>query len=155
MEQLSATLSKPRPTPSTCRLSVLSIALLLLSASVVSQAKQHAGPQRIRFKSGAISAQVPGQFNPAQPRPRYLIKAKAGDHMVVNIIPVTKGLTLGGTVAAPSGQGDGQPGGIIFNGDLTENGDYTIEVFQHTMGSNYKSGSFIVEVVITPAWLKN
>lgn len=62
---------------------------------------------------------------------------------------------MSGTVQSPSGQGDGQPGGIVFNADLTENGDYIIEVNQHTMGSNYKSGSFIVEVVITPAWLKN
>jgi len=71
--------------------------------------------------------------------------------MVVNIIPVTRGLTMAGTVASPSGQGDGGPGGIVFNADLTEGGDFTIEVSQHTMGSNYKSGSFILEIVITPA----
>jgi hypothetical protein len=41
-----------------------------------------------------------------------------------------------------------------MNSDLTESGDYTVEVSQHTMGSNYKSGSFVLEVVITPAWLK-
>ncbi|HEY3040009.1 MAG TPA: hypothetical protein VGJ66_14810 [Pyrinomonadaceae bacterium] len=75
--------------------------------------------------------------------------------MVVNIIPVTSGLTMAGTVASPSGEGNGGPGGIIMNSDLTESGDYTVEVSQHTMGSNYKSGSFILEVVITPGWLKN
>ena len=74
--------------------------------------------------------------------------------MVVNIIPVTRDLTMAGTVASPSGQGDGGPGGIIMNADLTENGDYRIEVSQHTMGSNYASGAFILEVVITPAWLR-
>lgn len=130
------------------------VSVLLFSAAVNAQNK-HTPPQRIRFRIGAISAQVAGQFNPTQPRPRYVIKASAGDHMVVNVIPVTRGLTMSGTVESPSGQGDGQPGGIVFNADLTENGDYIIEVNQHTMGSNYKSGSFIVEVVITPAWLKN
>jgi hypothetical protein len=41
-----------------------------------------------------------------------------------------------------------------MNSDLTESGDYVVEVSQHTMGSNYSSGNFILEVVITPAWLK-
>jgi hypothetical protein len=154
MELLSRVNPKQYPIISKRVIAVCFIALLS-SPSAGAQTGQHAVTQRIRFKIGAISAQVVGQFSPAQPRPHYLIKAKAGDHMVVNIIPVTRGLTLGGTVRSPSGQGDGQPGGIIFNSDLTENGDYTIEVFQHTMGSNYKSGSFVVEVVITPAWLKN
>jgi hypothetical protein len=107
-------------------------------------------PVRIRFTVGAISAQVRGRFTPANERVRYVIKARKGDHMVVNIIPVTRGLTMAGTVSFPSGQGDGGPGGIIMNSDLDESGDYTVEVNQHTMGSNYKSGSFILEVVITP-----
>jgi hypothetical protein len=90
-----------------------------------------------------------GRFTPLNERVRYVIKARKGDHMVVNIIPVTRGLTMAGTVRFPSGQGDGGPGGIIMNSDLDESGDYIVEVSQHTMGSNYKSGSFILEVVIT------
>jgi hypothetical protein len=35
-----------------------------------------------------------------------------------------------------------------MNADLDESGDYVVGVSQHTMGSNYKSGSFILEVVI-------
>ncbi|MGH9873499.1 MAG: hypothetical protein ACRD9S_13695 [Pyrinomonadaceae bacterium] len=130
----------------------------LLFIPVTSLAQTHgkaSPPTRIRFTIGAISAQVPGRFTPANERPRYVIRARKGDHMVVNIIPVTRGLTMAGTVKFPSGQGDGGPGGIIMNSDLDETGEYTVEVSQHTMGSNYKSGSFILEVVITPAWLKN
>jgi hypothetical protein len=137
---------------------VLFICVCTLLFATPANPQTHGRPfttQRIRFTIGAISAQVPGQFSRANPRPRYSIRAKAGDHLVVNIIPITKGLTMGGTVATPSGQGDGGPGGIILNADLTETGDYTIEVSQHTMGSNYSSGNFLLEVVITPAWLKN
>lgn len=112
-------------------------------------------PARIKFSLGAISAHVAGQFSPANERPTYVIKARAGDHLIVNIIPVTKSLTMGGTIKSPSGQGDGGPGGIIANSDLTESGDYVIEVFQHTMGSNLASGKFVLEIVITPAWLKS
>ena len=133
-------------------------ALCLLAIPTASLAQTHSKPnppQRIRFTTGAISAQVRGTFTPANERLRYVIKARKGDHMVINIIPVTRGLTMAGTVGFPSGQGDGGPGGIIMNSDLDEGGDYTVEVNQHTMGSNYKSGSFILEVVITPQWLKN
>ena len=136
-------------------LAVITVLLLTLPLALGQTSARAKGPQRIKFTTGAISAQVSGQFTRLNPRVRYVIKAKQGDHMVVNVIPVTKGLTMAGTVASPSGQGDGGPGGIIMNADLTESGDYTIEVFQHTMGSNYTSGSFILEVVITPAWLKS
>ena len=125
---------------------------LLLFIPLTSLAQTHdeaAPPSRIRFTTGAISAQVRGRFTPVNERVRYVIKATKGDHMIVNIIPVTRGLTMAGTVRSPSGQGDGGPGGIIMNSDLEESGDYIVEVSQHTMGSNYKSGSFILEVVIT------
>jgi hypothetical protein len=132
------------------------VAFVVVPASSFAQTHRSSHqPQRIRFTTGAISAQVRGRFTPANERVHYVIKVNKGDHMVVNIIPVTRGLTMAGTVTFPSGQGDGGPGGIIMNSDLDENGDYTIEVNQHTMGSNYKSGSFILEVVITPAWLRN
>lgn len=132
------------------------ITLLLISVASLAQTHGKANtPQRIRFTVGAISTQVQGRFTPANERVRYVIKARKSDHMVLNIIPVTRGLTMAGTVQFPSGQGDGGPGGIIVNSDLTEDGDYIIEVNQHTMGSSYKSGSFILEVVITPGWLRS
>jgi hypothetical protein len=136
----------------------LVIVTFLCSSPTASIAQTHGKaipPTRIRFTTGAISAQVRGTFTPTNERVRYVIKAKKGDHMVINIIPVTRGLTMAGTVKFPSGQGDGGPGGIVMNSDLEETGDFTIEVNQHTMGSNYKSGSFILEVVITPQWLRN
>src|SRR5258705_5960123 len=124
--------------PSRCSHRLLSITFLLF-IPVVSLAQTHGKstpPIRIRFTTGAVSAQVRGRFTPVNERVRYVIKARKGDHMVVNIIPVTRGLTMAGTGASPSGQGEGGPGGIIMNSDLTENGDYTIEVRQPTSGSN-------------------
>jgi hypothetical protein len=133
-------------------LSLLVAFLLVIPLSGVAQTYgKTTAPGRIRFTVGAISAQLRGRFVPGNERPRYLIKARKGDHMVVNIIPITRGLTMAGTVKLPSGQGDGGPGGIIMNSDLEESGDYEVEVSQHTMGSNYKSGNFVLEVVITPA----
>ena len=128
---------------------------LVPSSSFAQTQRSARPPERIRFTTGAISAQVRGRFTPANERVRYVIKAGHGDYMVINIIPVTRGLTMAGTVVSPSGRGEGGPGGIIMNSLLFENGDYLIEVNQHTMGSNYKSGSFILEVVITPGWMRN
>lgn len=151
---------KPAPNLFSRSLAISALAItLFLPALAPSQSPQPHGrrpaAQRIKFATGAISAQAAGQFTPANERVRYVIKARAGDHMIVNVIPVTKTLTMAGTVKTPSGEGDGGPGGIIMNSDLTEGGDYTIEVFQHTMGSNLTSGRFILEVVITPAWLRS
>ncbi|HEV7474683.1 MAG TPA: hypothetical protein VGN90_11585 [Pyrinomonadaceae bacterium] len=129
---------------------------ILLAPVAMSQSRDRASSsQRIKFAIGAISTQVNGQFTPKNERVRFVIKAKAGDHMIVNVIPVTKTLTMAGTIKTPLGEGDGGPGGIILNSDLTASGDYIIEVFQHTMGSNLASGKFILEVVITPSWLKS
>jgi hypothetical protein len=152
-------MSLPIPSQRTLHLSwllaLVSLLCFLIPVANFAQTRRKSDPPaRIRFTVGAISAQVHGRFTPANERVGYVIKANKGDHMVVNIIPVTRGLTMAGTVASPSGQGDGGPGGIIMNSDLTESGDYVVEVSQHTMGSNYSSGNFILEVVITPAWLK-
>jgi hypothetical protein len=150
-------MSVRRTTPFSFASSTALVSALLLIMASASLAQTHGKttqPTRIRFTTGAISAQVRGTFTPTNERVRYAIKATKGDHMVINIIPVTRGLTMAGTVKFPSGQGDGGPGGIIMNSDLEETGDFIVEVSQHTMGSNYKTGSFILEVVITPQWLK-
>jgi hypothetical protein len=104
--------------------------------------------------SGAVSAQVRGQLR-KNADTFFVVKAEAGQHMIVNIIPLTRGLMTGGIVRSPSGQEDGQHGGFIFNDDLTETGDYTIRVDPNLMGSERADGAFMLEVVITPASLKN
>jgi hypothetical protein len=88
--------------------------LLFISVSSLAQTQRNANqPTRIRFTTSAISAQVRGQFTPMNERVRYVIKARKGDHMVINIIPVTRGLTMAGTVALPSGEGNGGPGASL------------------------------------------
>ena len=115
----------PSPERPFCNSSLTALIIIacLFLVPITSFAQRHRNanpPTRIRFTTGAISAQVPGSFSPAHERPRFVIKARKGDHMVVNIIPVTRGLTMAGTVGFPSGQGDGGPGGIVMNADLDE-----------------------------------
>ena len=118
--------------------------------------KGSARATRIRFTRGAISAQVRGQLTKDKNADAFfVVRAKAGDHMIVNIIPLTQGLATGGEVTAPSGQGGGQHGGVIFNSDLTETGDYTIRVTRNLMGTERADGLFILEVVVAPSYLRD
>ncbi|HEY0545385.1 MAG TPA: hypothetical protein VGC91_08430 [Pyrinomonadaceae bacterium] len=136
---------------------VLSAGLLLvMPVPTPAQAKASSKATRIKFMRGAISAQARGQLTKDKNASAlFVVNAKAGDRMIVNIIPLTRGLLTGGVVISPSGQQDGQHGGLIFNGELTESGDYTIRVDRNLMGTERADGAFILEVVITPAYLKN
>jgi hypothetical protein len=131
---------------------ILFLTLLMIFPGLApAQTGTSAKPIRLKFMSGAISAQVRGQLSKARSEVFYVLKAKAGDHMIVNIISLTPGFATGGEVVGPSGQGEGQHGGIIFNSDLTETGDFKIRVAHNLMAGETLNGSFILEVVITPS----
>ncbi len=143
------------------RISVL-LATLFMSASLLlfmpartpAQRRASSRTTRVKFMPGAISAQVRGQLV-KNAETFFVVKAQAGQHMLVNIIPLTRGLMTGGIVFSPSGQEDGQHGGLIFDDDLTETGDYKIRVDPNLMGSERLDGAFMLEVVITQASTKN
>jgi hypothetical protein len=123
--------------------------LITLVPAAKSQTRSSARTNtRIRFARSAITASVKGRFNKSQPRPCYVLQARSGQHMTVNIAAVTIGLAMAGQVTSPSGMQDGGPGGVIFDGDLKETGDYRICVFQHTMATDLPAGEFILEVII-------
>lgn len=131
-------------------------ATLVPSGVVSAKTRTSSKPIRFRFLQGAISAQARGQLTKNKNADAfYVIRAKAGDHMIVNIIALSPGLMTSGDVTSPSGAQEGQHGGIIFNADLSETGDYTIRVARNLMGTERPDGSFILEVVITPSYLKN
>ena len=69
---------------------------------------------------------------------------RSGQHMKVEI--QGDGPTSG-TVKFPSGEGEGQPGGIIFDDRLKESGDYRICVGESKMTDPWK-GKFVLSVEI-------
>jgi hypothetical protein len=138
------------------RRAALALWLGLLPLGHVTSAAQTAQATRIRFARGAISAQVRGRLmRNKSADAAYVLGAKAGDHMIVNIIPLTDGLATAGEVTSPSGKAEGQHGGVIFNSDLTETGDYQIRITRNLMGTERADGEFILEVVIAPSYLKS
>lgn len=126
--------------------------LLAIPAFAKSKPASKPAPIRIQFTAGAISTQIRGRLNSSN-EAVYVARVKAGDHMIVNIIGLG-GLMTSGEISGPGGQGGGSHGGLVFNEDVTVGGDFTIKVGMNLMAeSPARARSFILEVVITPAWL--
>jgi hypothetical protein len=121
---------------------LLFILVLMLSCIQASTAAKRA--RRIRFKTGATAARVSGSLKGIGDEALFVLRARSGQHMKVNISGA--GPTRG-TVIFPSGKQDGQPGGMIFDDELTETGDYRIRVTESNMGEAWR-GSFVLEVEI-------
>ena len=100
---------------------------------------------RVYFARGATRATVRGYLRGIRDEANFVLRAKAGQHMRVEIRG--RGATRG-VVTFPSGQADGQPGGVIFDGILPDTGDYGIRVTESSMADPWR-GSFtvIIDVV--------
>ena len=130
------------------RYTVMMAGVMLFSVGVTAAAAQGTS-RRIRFEPGAISAQMRGRVTRQQAEAFYVLRVRSGQHMIVNVVPAAGpgGATVSGTVTAPSGASNGGPGGIVFDEDLGESGDYTIRVAPNLRASN-AYGAFLLEVVI-------
>ncbi len=100
---------------------------------------------RIYFARGATRATARGYLRGKNDQALFVLRASAGQHMRVEIR--ASGATRG-MVTFPSGEGEGGPGGVFFDGNLPDNGDYRIAVTESSMGNPWR-GSFtlIVDVV--------
>jgi hypothetical protein len=116
--------------------------------SFVQDSSLAAGATRINFEPGQTSAHVEGRIAQDGAPVYFLLRARAGQHMRVRITPMTQGLITAGIVIFPSGRRDGGPGGLIFDYDLTETGEYMIRV---TRRQNKVAGAFRLEVQLSSA----
>ena len=125
-------------------LRVLSVIFILLFSFLNVAATVPSKEIRIRFKKGATKTVVTGRLKGINDEVVFVLRARAGQHMRVNI--KGKGATRG-VVIFPSGQQDGGPGGLIFDGEITENGDYRIRVTESSMAEAWR-GTFTLKVEI-------
>lgn len=101
--------------------------------------------RRIKFKPGATTASVKGQLKGIHDKANFVVRAAKGQHMRVNIIASG---SARGSIVAPSGeQIGGGPGGVVFDEELPQTGDYRIRVTESTMGEAWRGG-FTLEVSI-------
>jgi hypothetical protein len=101
-------------------------------------------PNRIVFRRGATSARVWGRLFGIRDKRFFVLWARAGQHMQVTI---TGAGPTRGIVFFPAGGSSGQPGGIVFDEDLTQTGNYIIEV-EESMMANAWVGDFRLDVSI-------
>jgi hypothetical protein len=126
-------------------------ALLIAATVLPSPARSAPTPKRIHFALGSICARIPGQIPPKQVDTYFVIGAKKGQHLTVNLAPGPRSMEFAnsGTVRKPSGQEEGTKGGIVYDEDLTETGDYRIRVGRSLMATHGGRAAFVLEIVIT------
>lgn len=125
---------------------LLPLLFVLVFAFVTASAQTERAPQRIVFARGATVARATGYLRGNRDSAWFVLRASAGQHMRVNINARD---ATHGTVISPSGQQETQPGGVVFDDDLKETGDYKIGVSESPMANAWR-GNFTVVVEILP-----
>jgi len=127
-------------------LSAMIVGAVLFSADSISSVRAQKAPQRVTFARGATVARATGYLRGMNDYAVFVLGAKAGQHMRVeiNALGATRGMVI-----FPSGKQDGAPGGLIFDDDIDENGDYRIRVTESSMGDAWR-GRFVLKVEILP-----
>jgi hypothetical protein len=134
-----------RPLQRRFHVGALAAAVVVLSSLHLGGAAANDHP--IVFKSGQKSGYAEGQFSGKFHEVYFWFHACAGQHLIVQITPLTPGLVTAGVVIFPSGKQDGGPGGIVFNSELTESGKYRIRI---TRRQTAIKGRFRVSVELSP-----
>src|SRR5262249_55242523 len=120
--------------------------LLVAAASISAFAQKESSPRRIIFARGATVARVSGYLKRIDDEAWFILRVKSGQEMHVEI--KGRGPTRG-VLVFPSGKQDGGPGGVIFDGETDEAGDYKIRVTESMMAEAWK-GRFALIVRILP-----
>src|SRR5437879_2845878 len=127
-------------------LAAMIVAVFLISSGSISSVRAQKVPQRITFARGATVARAAGYLRGLNDAADFVLRAKAGQHMRVEIN--ARGATRG-MVTFPSGKQEGAPGGVIFDDNIDETGDYRIGVSESSMGDAWR-GRFVLKVEILP-----
>jgi len=121
-------------------LSAVIVCVSLVSLTAIAQT-----PSRIHFSRGATRVTARGYLQGVNDQALFVLRAKSGQHMRVEISG--RGATRG-VVIFPSGKQDGGPGGVVFDDDIDETGNYRIRVTESSMANAWR-GSFVVTIDIT------
>jgi len=128
------------------KIKLLPLLFVIVFAFVTASAQTERAPQRIVFARGATVARASGYLRGNRDSAWFVLRASSGQHMRVNINARD---ATHGTVISPSGKQETQPGGVVFDDDLSETGDYKIGVSESPMANAWR-GNFTVVVEILP-----
>ncbi|HYV24680.1 MAG TPA: hypothetical protein VE969_05535 [Pyrinomonadaceae bacterium] len=121
--------------------------LIIVCAAIVSASAQtEKSPRRIVFARGAAVGRASGYLRGMRDRLFFVVRLNSRQHIRVEID--ARGATRG-TLIWPSGKQEGGPGGVIFDGDTDETGDYKISVGESMMADPWR-GPITVKVEALP-----
>lgn len=114
---------------------LFAIAIITCVAIVSAFAQTEKAPRRITFARGATVARASGYLRGMRDEVWFALRLSAGQHIRVEIS--ARGATRG-MLIWPSGKRDGGPGGVIYDGDVDETGDYKIAVHESSMADQWR-----------------
>lgn len=121
--------------------------LIIIGAAIASPSAQtEKSPRRIVFARGATVGSATGYLGGMRAQQFFVVRLNSGQHIRVEII--ARGAARG-ILIWPSAKQDGGPGGVIFDGDTDETGDYKIVVGESMMAEPWR-GPITVKVEALP-----
>jgi hypothetical protein len=88
--------------------------------------------QRIQLKAGRDEVRINGRLTTKSDHVDYVLRGNKGQRLTLTLMGPGP---LSGTVTSPSGKEEGQPGGgVFFDQELTETGDYRIHISEGSRG---------------------
>jgi hypothetical protein len=125
---------------------LFAVIVIVCAAIVSASAQTEKSPRRIIFARGATVGRASGYLRGMRDRLFFVVRLNTDQHIRVEID--ARGATRG-VLIWPSGKQDGGPGGVIFDGDTDETGDYKISVGESMMANPW-SGPITVKVEALP-----
>jgi hypothetical protein len=125
---------------------LFSAAFIISTVASIASAQTENSPRRITFARGATVARSTGYLGGIRAESWFVLRLNAGQHIRVEIRG--RGATRG-VLIWPSAKQDGGPGGVIYDGDVDETGDYKIQVRESSMADAWR-GSFAVTIEALP-----
>jgi hypothetical protein len=113
-------------------------ALMATFGSAWAEDAASAPATRIVFQRGATQAIVHGKLGSIEDEMRFVVRAKAGQHMVLKIDVRVVGGEGAGSVHDTVTYPDGSEEGLAGEYDLTMDGDYRITLAESRMGEEWQ-----------------
>ncbi len=120
--------------------------VIICIAGIICSAQTEKSPRRIVFARGATVGRASAYLRGIRDHAYFVVRLGSGQHIRVEID--ARGSTRGALIW-PSGKQEGGPGGVIFDGDTDETGDYKIAVGESLMGDAWR-GPVTVKVEALP-----
>lgn len=120
----------------------------------INNANTDNNPTPIQINKGQISTTITGNLKPNQSEHWYQFNATSWQYALINIAPLTGTTETAnvGVLHMPDGSQDGNKGGIIYQGCLSQTGNYKLRIARNLMATKGRTAGYKVEIIILPKY---